>query len=321
MPLRKFFFCAGLLILLSCSPEKPAELKIQKPQEAAAKGVSGEAETHAVVSDSQYSLSISPAQAYRGTTLSLIPFGFNLSDAEIVWMVNGNPVISETPSQFKAVEIKKGDMVQAKAIVKDREILSNIVKVKNTLPVISKVKIMPETFKPGDVLYVDVIGSDRDLDLDIHIKTPEQGDEITILYEWTKNGEPAGTEKHIGVPIKRGDKISVKITPFDGEGYGKPFILNSEIRNLPPVIIEDKAFSFNGNKFLYQVKAADADNDTLTYSLKTAPAGMTIEKTTGLIQWIVPQDFKGKADVAVVVSDGHGGEAHQSFVFEMTTAR
>jgi hypothetical protein len=315
MAIGKFFCCAGLLILLSCSPEKPAELKTQNPPEAAAKGVSGESETHAIVSEAQHSLSISPAQAYRGTTLTLIPFGFNLSDASIIWLVNGNPAhtghrpVSESPSQFKATEAKKGDTVQAKAMVKDREILSGIVKIQNALPEISKVKIMPEIFKSGDTLYVDVVGSDRD------------GDEITILYEWTKNGEQAGKEKQIGVPIKRGDKISIKITPFDGEDYGKPFILNSEMRNLPPVIIEDKKINFNGKSFSYQIKATDPDNDTLAYSLKTAPAGMAIEKTTGLIQWMVPQDFKGKADVAVVVSDGHGGEATQSFTFEVTTAR
>ncbi len=189
--------------------------------------------------------------------------------------------------------------------VKGREVLSNIVKVKNAAPELTKIKIMPETFKSGDVLYVDVIGSDID------------GDEITILYEWTKNGEPAGKEKQIGTSIKRGDKISIKITPFDGESYGQAVILRREIRNLPPVIMEDKEFSFDGKGFSYRVKAIDPDNDTLAYSLKTAPAGMTIEKTTGLIQWIVPQDFKGKTDVAVVVSDGHGGEALQSFVFKI----
>ena len=42
---------------------------------------------------------------------------------------------------------------------------------------------------------------------------------------------------------------------------------------MPPVIIEDKAFIFNGKRFLYQVKASDPDNDPLTYSLKTAPPG------------------------------------------------
>lgn len=304
--MRRFFgFLIILSLFLSCSSEKPADIAKGKPIKAKDSGISGKDVSQTAVSGVQYSLEIMPADASRTSVLSLSSKGFNLSDASIVWLVNGNPVISETPSQFKAAEIKKGDMVQAKAMVKDREILSNIVKVKNALPVISKVKIMPETFRSGDTLYVDVIGSDVD------------GDEVTILYEWTKNGEPAGKEKQIGVPIKRGDKISIKMTPFDGESYGQAVILRREIRNLPPVIVEDKKFNFDEKTFSYRVKAIDPDNDTLTYSLKTAPAGMTIEKTTGLIQWIVPQDFKGKADVAVVVSDNHGGEALQSFVFEI----
>lgn len=212
------------------------------------------------------------------------------------------------PLKAKDSGISGKDASQAKAIVKGREILSNIVKVKNAAPEITRIKIMPETFKAGDTLYVDVIGSDTD------------GDEVTILYEWTKNGEPAGKEKQIGVPIKRGDKISIKITPFDGESYGQPVILHREIRNLPPVIMEDKNSlkpGFDGKNFTYQVKAVDPDNDALAYSLKTAAVGMTIGKTTGLIQWIVPLDFKGKVSVTVIVNDGHGGEALQSFAFEI----
>ena len=41
-------------------------------------------------------------------------------------------------------------------------------------PELTSIKIMPEIFKAGDTLYVDVVGSDID------------GDEVTILYEWTK---------------------------------------------------------------------------------------------------------------------------------------
>jgi hypothetical protein len=231
--------------------------------------------------------------------------GFNLSDASIVWLVNGKPVVSEAPSQFKAIEAQKGDTIQAKALVKGREILSNIVRLKNAAPELARIKIMPEIFKSGDTLYVDVVGSDID------------SDEVTILYEWTRNGEPAGTEKHIGIPIKRGDKVSIKITPFDGENYGKPVVLRREIGNLPPVIAEDKQINFDGKTFSCRVKASDPDGDPLTYSLKAAPAGMTIEKTTGLIQWIVPQDFKGKTSVTVLVNDGHGGESIYTFAFSI----
>ena len=302
---RLLVFLIILSLFLSCSKEKPADIAKEKPVKPKDISISGKDAPPAAVMEIQYSLEIIPADASRGFLLSLKSKGFGLSDAEIEWTVNGNPVIGETAAQFKAIGVKKGDTVQAKAIVKGREILSNSIKLKNAAPELTSIKIMPEIFKAGDTLYVDVVGSDID------------GDEVTILYEWTKNGEPAGKEKQIGVSIKRGDKISIKMTPFDGETYGLPVVLRREIVNLPPVIIEDKKFSFDGKRFSYQVKAVDPDNDTLAYSLKTAPAGMTIEKTTGLIQWIVPQEFKGKADVAVVVSDGHGGESIYTFAFSI----
>ncbi|PKL51558.1 MAG: hypothetical protein CVV37_05875 [Nitrospira bacterium HGW-Nitrospira-1] len=280
---------------MSCSSEKPADIAKGKPVKPKDIAASGEYASPSAVKEIQYSLEIIPEDASCSSTLSLTSKGFNLSDAKIEWLVNGNPAVSDAPSQFKASGAKKGDTVQAKAIVKDREILSNIVKLKNAAPEITRIKIMPETFKAGDTLYVDVTAGDRD------------GDEVTILHEWTKNGQPAGTEKHIGIPIKRGDKIIVRITPFDGESYGKRVVLHREILNMPPMIVEDKnslKHYFDGKRFSYQVKAEDPDGDALAYSLKTAPAGMTINPATGLIQWNVPADFKDKAEIKVSVSDG-----------------
>jgi hypothetical protein len=148
---------------------------------------------------------------------------------------------------------------------------------------------------------VEASGSDMD------------GDNVAILYEWTKNGEPAGKGRAIDSQIKRGDKISVKITPFDGEAYGQSIILNREVRNMPPMIVEDKKFNFNGRNFSCQLKAADPDGDTMNYSLKSAPSGMTINPSTGLITWAVPSDFKGKASFTACANDGRGGEAVQTF--------
>lgn len=46
---------------------------------------------------------------------------------------------------------------------------------------------------------------------------------------------------------------------------------------------------------------------------------MTIDSSTGMIKWDVPSDFKGRASITVYVTDNHGGEAVQSFVFEIKT--
>ena len=53
------------------------------------------------------------------------------------------------------------------------------------------------------------------------------------------------------------------------------------------MIVDHKNFNFDGSVYTYQVKATDPDEDKLTYSLKSAPAGMTIDPKTGAIQWNV----------------------------------
>jgi len=303
--IHRFLCLIPLLLMLSCTSEKPAEISTSKPSEVGSSGVSGTSQQPVSSGERIFSLEITPVDATRNSTLNLIPKGLNLSDAKIEWLVNGRAVVSPIPNQFKAAEARKGDTVQAKAIIQGKEILSNIIQIKDTPPEISKVKILPEVFKPGDTLYVEVSGSDID------------GDEVTISYEWTKNGQPAGRDKQIEVPIKRGDKVSVKITPFDGEVYGRSIILHREIVNLPPMIIENKKFTFDGKVYSYQVIATDPDGDKLTYSIKAAPAGMSIDSSTGLIQWNVPPEFQGKATFTVSVADGHGGEALQSFTLEI----
>ncbi len=167
---------------------------------------------------------------------------------------------------------------------------------KNSPPELSKVKILPEVFKPGDVLNVEVTGSDPD------------GDEVTFLYEWTKNGEPAGNGKQIEGTLKRGDTVSIRVTPFDGEDYGNPVFLQREIQNMPPMIAEDTAFNFDGMIYTHQVKATDPDGDPLSYSLKSSTEGVSIDSQTGLVTWNVPPDFTGKIQITVSVSDGNGGE-------------
>lgn len=198
----------------------------------------------------------------------------------------------------KAPEISEKETTESsQAVVTNNEVSLKIAQPKKSQPEITHVKILPEVFKAGEALNVEALASSA------------EGTAVSILYEWTRNGEPAGNGRQFAVPVKRGDRISVKVTPFDGENYGKPIVLNREILNLPPVISEDKNFTFDGTIYTYQVKASDPDGDALTYSLKSAPEGMTIDPLTGLINWNVPAAFKGEAPAAISVTDGHGGEA------------
>ncbi len=287
--MHKFFYCIAIFLILSCTSEKPAQ--VSRPPVSSGNGLC--------------SLQITPANALRNSTLYLIAQGFNTSDAKIEWLVNDKLVSSPLASQFNTAETKKGDKIQARAAIKGKEILSNIVQIKNSLPEISKVRFLPEVFKTVDTISVEASGKDLDKD------------EVTILYEWTKNREPAGNSNRLEVPFKRGDNVNVKITPFDGEDCGHSVILHREIVNLPPVIIEDMKFSFDEKIYTFQVKATDPDGDSLIYSIKIPPAGMTINPSTGIVKWDVPPEFKGKASVSISVTDGHGGEAIQGLTIEI----
>lgn len=56
----------------------------------------------------------------------------------------------------------------------------------------------------------------------------------------------------------------------------------------------------------------------MTYSLATAPSGMTINSTTGLIQWTPTASQLGNHNVKVVVADPLGATAEQSYTINVT---
>lgn len=287
--MRKPIWIVILFFVISCSSGKQVE---QGRKPSGADGGAGTTQPLAAVA-----LEIVPKAVSRDETANLILTGFDVHDAKIEWLLNGTPAESALPNQFKLSEARKGDTLQARALVQGREILSNTVEVLNAPPETASIKLLTELVKPGDTVGVEVTGRDAD------------GDNVTFRYEWTINGEPAGNEERIGRPVRRGDRVSVKVTPFDGESYGHPVELSREIQNLPPIIQEHGEFQFDGKLYTYQVKASDPDGDPLNYAIESPAEGMTIDKSSGLLAWNVPAEFRGKKSVTVVVTDGHGGAA------------
>lgn len=86
-------------------------------------------------------------------------------------------------------------------------------------------------------------------------------------------------------------------------------------QNLPPVIQPIAAQSvLVGASLSLQVQASDPNPaDTLSYSLTTAPAAMTITGASGSINWMPGQADIGVHPVSVQVSDNHGLSASTSF--------
>ncbi|MHB8861524.1 MAG: putative Ig domain-containing protein [Pirellulaceae bacterium] len=68
-----------------------------------------------------------------------------------------------------------------------------------------------------------------------------------------------------------------------------------------------------GRTFAYAVTASDPDQDLLSFYLTTSPAGMSIDRTTGLVTWEPTAAQVGQQSATVLVLDGHGGRATQNF--------
>jgi fibro-slime domain-containing protein/RHS repeat-associated protein len=72
-----------------------------------------------------------------------------------------------------------------------------------------------------------------------------------------------------------------------------------------------------GTKYVYKLKVADADNDSLKYELVQAPTGMSIS-TDGTLSWRPKLSQQGVYPITVKVTDARGGVAIQSFNLNVT---
>jgi len=178
--------------------------------------------------------------------------------------------------------------------------------VRNSPPEIRGVRFVGGDGRPGNTLGVEAEGYDVD------------GDPVRFEIAWQKNGQPVGSGNRLTAPVKRGDKVTVTITPFDGKDRGKSATLFREILNTPPAIEGQEQFQVTDNAVTFHVRASDADGDPLMFSLKDAPAGMSIDRSTGFVRWQTTPGTTGKIPFTVTVSDGSGGEATARFLVSIS---
>ena len=242
-------------------------------------------------------LRIEPADVRRGTTVLARQASPLPAETRVEWLVNGIPA-QDGGVTMDTSSLKKGDTIQARA---GGTSFSQPVTIRNSPPEMRGVRFVPGDGGPGNSLGVEAEAYDAD------------GDAVKIEIEWRKNGEPAGAGSQLGVPVKKGDKILVTLTPFDGEERGKSAALSREIRNTNPMIEGQERFQVSGNVVTFHVRASDADGDPLGYSIKDAPAGMLIDRASGWVRWETAPGTTGKVPFDVTVSDGAGGESTARF--------
>ena len=226
------------------------------------------------------------------------------------WIRNEEEIIGGNKNSLKDGNFKKGDLIRVRVTPSDGKasgtpFLSTPVKILNSTPVIQEIQIEPKVAYVTDRLKVYVKGSDLD------------GDFIYYTYQWEKNGVALGEERRDFLEqgrFKKGESIAVTVTPDDRETLGTP--KKSEplvILNSPPLIVSSPTTSVEKTTYIYQVKANDPDNDLLTFSLKSGPKGMEMDKKTGLIRWEIRKEDKGSHPVEIEVSDVEGAKSIQQY--------
>jgi hypothetical protein len=217
-----------------------------------------------------------------------------ISNGDISWYVNGNKAVVSEKFRFSSDELKKGDVIQAVLVSGNKEYRSNEIKVKNTPPAIRKAQLTPDMPVVGNIIRPAVTVDDADRD------------NISFKYKWTLNNTFAGEDSYLDTELKRDDMITVDVTPYDGEEYGRSIQLKSRVINSLPTV-SDSTPSIEGNIYKYRVQASDPDHDLLTYKLEKAPQGMIIDTTTGIITWQIRPEDRGNHEITVSVSDNKGG--------------
>jgi hypothetical protein len=159
---------------------------------------------------------------------------------------------------------------------------------------------------------------------DVDAIDPNAGDTLTFSLDVAPSGmtvDPASGEIQwtpTNAQVGSND-VTVRVEDTGGLFDTQIFSINVINVNDPPTIISTPVTTgTEGTPYTYDVDASDPDaGDTLTFSLDAAPSGMTINASSGLIQWT---PTSGDHPVTVKVEDSGGPQLSATQSFTVTVA-
>lgn len=224
------------------------------------------------------------------------------------WWINGEELPEQTGNNLCDVELKRDDVVEV--LLTGTENRAEIT-IGNSPPRIVKATVGIEAALRQEDIRIDTVTADVD------------GDAVELRYEWLVNDEEDlfSTNETLGADrYRKGDRVQIRITPFDGFDEGSSFISQVlTIPNTPPRIVSSPPAEFADSDFMYPVEAVDADGDKLLYRLEEAPKGMNIDEM-GVLSWTLSETERGDYPIKIIVEDSDGGKATQSFSITITSS-
>ncbi len=279
----KYIIVILFIIITSCS-SRPENEVVQS---------NGATEKPAILSEAD-PVQIMPMTAIKGTILHLKTHGSLANKSRIQWLVNDVPDESGQSNWFDTGKLSKGETVMVAVTKGNEEYHSNKVLIGNTPPYIINAKLFPDLPSVVSRFTTEVRGFDIDNDF------------MAYKYRWFVNGQYRGDDSYLETELIRGDIVSVEIAPVDREDTGKSVKLNREILNAQPIVTESSPV-FHGSTYSHRIAVSDPDGDTLTYTLKKGPEGMSIDES-GMLTWKVKSDDDGDYDIEVLINDNNGAE-------------
>jgi len=218
------------------------------------------------------------------------------------WTLNGTE-LRDTGATLPAGTAAVGDRVELEVVASDGAAESQALRTRATVeakaPIVGDVSFdPPEGVKPGDEVAALVdVGNEDD-------------SRLRLSYRWLVNGEDTGERDRSfsTAGLRRGDRVQVEVTAFDGEVPSPPFVSTElTLGNSPPVIAGIPKPERDGDAFRYQFEAKDPDGDrSLRFSLVEAPQGMTIDPIYGIATWRPSKEQAGVHTIEVAVRDSQG---------------
>ncbi len=211
----------------------------------------------------------------------------------------GADVTLTAPDQYGAtgtvsVAVSDGELSASTSIV--------VGTVADRAPIIDSMTAQPPTVFRGQTSTVSVDASDPDGDVLTYAWTAPDG--------WTLAG--TGADVTVTAPNDYDQTGTIMVTVSDGYGQtARGQVVLSTAANRDPIVQSLTATPVTvAPDGTVDVKAAatDPDGDDLAYAW-TAPSGWTLTGTGAEVTLTAPAAYSQTGVVAVVVSDGHGGEA------------
>lgn len=232
--------------------------------------------------------------------------------------------LSESEPTTVSVELLSGYILGRNGLTERQQFLGDV-NADNEISVADILRILnyqppeitsspPLNTEEGDLYLYDIkVGSILPSDFILHdITASPPGMNVnseTGRLSWVPSKSDVGSHK-----------VTVRVTDVYNRSDSQTYKLDVSDPNDSPVITSDPPSSEAEELSLWShfPAATDPDSDDLTWSLMSAPGGMSIDASTGNISWTPATGQAGEYPVKIRVDDGKGGVDVQSFLLLCT---